>query len=315
MRSTIRDKLFALVILALSTFGFLSGCSNTGPKESKRLLYGADPHMAYLNELYWIYRTSPISETDQVLNVYISEDMTNWIAKGPILKMSDISWANRDGAPRHYLWAPAIAHANDEYYLYFSLGPQNPTPSRIGVAVADNPGGPFRDTGKPLLTGGDGFEAIDPMVFFDPFSGKPYLYAGGSAGAILRIFELKENMVELEREIEIEQPEHFTEAPFMHFHNGTYYLTYSKGRWNDNTYSVHYSVSQSPVGPWAYKGILISSNEKFKGPGHSSFVNDPNDDSKWYFVYHRWDGSYQKAPYEGDYRHIVIHEFDFDSKP
>jgi hypothetical protein len=38
-------------------------------------------------------------------------------------------------------------------------------------------------SGKPLVTGGNGFEAIDPMVFVDPKTKTPYLYAGGSAGA------------------------------------------------------------------------------------------------------------------------------------
>lgn len=45
-------------------------------------------------------------------------------------------------------------------------GRQNPTPSRIGVVV-ELCGEVHRDSGRPLLTGGNGFEVIDPMVFRD----------------------------------------------------------------------------------------------------------------------------------------------------
>ena len=44
--------------------------------------------------------------------------------------------------------------------------------SAVRQDVADRPEGPYRDSGKPLITGqlvkdGVGFEAIDPMVFTD----------------------------------------------------------------------------------------------------------------------------------------------------
>ncbi|WP_159317014.1 family 43 glycosylhydrolase, partial [Raoultella terrigena] len=136
-----------------------------------------------------------------------------------------------------FLWAPGVATARGKWYLYYSVGPQNPTPSRIGVAVADRPEGPYRDSGKPLVTGelvrdGRGFEAIDPMVFVDPRSGKAYLYTGGSAGARLRVWELNRDMISLAREVPVAQPPQFTEGAFMHERAGTYYLSYSHGRFN-----------------------------------------------------------------------------------
>src|SRR3546814_1093950 len=78
------------------------------------------------------------------------------------------------GAPSHGLWAPDMLAANGRYYFYYSIGPQHPTPSRLGVATCEAPAGPCIDSGQPLLTGGGGFEAIDPMVFADAKSGKTY---------------------------------------------------------------------------------------------------------------------------------------------
>ncbi len=80
------------------------------------------------------------------------------------------------------------------------------------LAVRDAPQGPFRDSGKPLLIGGNGFEAIDPMAFSDPKSGRTFSYAGGSAGAKLRVFELNPDLLSFAREIPVETPRNFTDG-------------------------------------------------------------------------------------------------------
>src|SRR3546814_19117578 len=81
--------------------------------------------------------------------------------------------------------------ANGRHYLYFSVGPQNPTPSRIGVATCAGLEGTCTDSGKPLITGGKGLEAIDPAVFVDPASQTPFPFARGSAGAKLPVWDPK----------------------------------------------------------------------------------------------------------------------------
>lgn len=262
---------------------------------------GADPHVAIVGREYWIYPTGSPDPADKGRNLfyaYRSPDLQRWTRVGPILDMEAIDWVDDDGAPRHHLWAPALIEANGRFYFYYSVGPQNPTPSRIGVAIGDSPAGPFTDTGKPLLSGGgEGFEAIDPMVFRDSKSGDAYLYAGGSDGATLRVFKLASNMVEIEREIAVDQPPHFTEGAFMHERGGTYYLSYSHGRWNDASYSVHYATAPGPLGPWRYRGRILATNGRHKGPGHHSFVEGPGGAS--YIVYHRWQGVEGDGPYRG----------------
>lgn len=254
------------------------------------VLQGADPHALFIGRELWIFPTGGPGKPwgPARLGAWSSTDMQHWRSRGEVINRNMIKWFYADGAKRHYLWAPSVVRANQKWYLYYSIGPQNPTPSRIGVAVAQKPNGPYKDVGKPLLTGGNGFEAIDPMVFIDPRSGTPYFYAGGSAGARLRVFELAANMIAIKREIKVPQPPNFTEGAFMHERNGLYYLSYSHGSWKNATYSVHYATAPKPIGPWKYRGVILSSDQRHQGPGHHSFVRDPQD-GQWYIVYHRRD--------------------------
>lgn len=267
-----------------------------GAQEVRSVFAGADPAILRAEGRTWIY---PTGSSDR-LSAWSSSTMTDWRKRSDLIALADIGWAKADGAPRHFLWAPDMVAAHGRYYLYYSLGPQRPTPSRLGVAICAHPGGPCSDSGKPLLTGGDGFEAIDPMVFVDPRSHRRYLYAGGSAGSTLRVYELAADMVTIERRVATEQPPFFTEGSFMHERRGLYYLSYSHGRWNDASYAVHYATAPSPTGPWTYRGILLQSDGTYKGPGHHSFFEDAK--GRWWIVYHRWEGQRGDGPYDGERR-------------
>lgn len=270
---------------------------------------GADPDIEAIDGRYWIYPTKS-GGGESALFAWSSSDLKRWDQGEPLLKITDVAWIYDDGAPRHSLWAPdMVAKGREGYFLYYSVGPQNPTPSRIGVARCEGPAGPCRDSGKPLVTGGDGFEAIDPAVFTDPRTGVTYLYAGGSAGATLRVWILKPDMVSIEREVEVATPPHFTEGAFMHVRDGLYYLSYSSGWWRNSSYSVHYAVSSSPTGPWRYKGPILTSDDAFKGPGHHAFLRDPRD-GRWRIAYHRWEGQVGDGPYSGS-RMITVQPIEY----
>ncbi len=270
---------------------------------------GADPHAVVVDRELWIFPTGGPGgawEADR-FGAFSSADLKNWRSRGTLLTRDRIGWIGDDGAPAHFLWAPAVATRGGKWYLYYSVGPQNPTPSRIGVAVADRPEGPYRDSGRPLIgaaeKGNKPFEAIDPMVFTDKRSGNVYLYAGGSAGARLRVWELAPDMVTIRREVPVAQPRRFTEGAFMHERDGVYYLSYSHGHWNRGDYSVHYSTATSPIGPWKYRGAVLASDAGHQGPGHHSFVRSPSGD--WLIVYHRWEQKAGSEPFKGE-RQIAI---------
>jgi beta-xylosidase len=271
---------------------------------------GADPHAVFINGELWVFPTGGPggSWAADRFGAFSSRDLKSWKPRGTLIRRDDISWIKDDGAAEHFLWAPGVATARGKWYLYYSVGPQIPTPSRIGVAVADRPEGPYRDSGRPLVTGelvrnGVGFEAIDPMVYVDRRSGKAYLYAGGSAGAKLRVWELNPDMISIAREVPVATPPQFTEGAFVHKRAGTYYLSYSHGRWNGPDYSVHYATGRSPIGPWTYRGTILSSDARHQGPGHHSFVRSPK--GEWLIVYHRWEQRPGPAPLKGE-RQVAI---------
>lgn len=272
---------------------------------------GADPHAIAVGATVWIYPTWS-ERGQQQFFAFSSTNLVDWQRHGPVLDFRDVGWVDDDGAPVHYPWAPSVLATNGKFYFYYSVGPQTPTASRLGVAVGNSPAGPFVDSGRPLLTGSRGFEAIDPMVFSDPESGKVLLYAGGSAGAKLRVFELNADLVSLAREIPVKTPEKFTEAPFMHLYEGRYYLSYSHGVWRHSSYSVHYSSSDSPTGPWTYHGAILTSDETRKGPGHHSFLKNPRT-GEWLIFYHRWENQKGEGPYRGA-RRICIDRIEHDAE-
>lgn len=273
------------------------------------LFAGADPDIEVADGRYWIYPTNSGEGGAERLYTWTSTDMKEWRRGPELLRLDAIRWIRDDGAERHWLWAPDMIAANGRHYLYFSVGPQNPTPSRIGVAVCDGPGGPCSDSGRPLVTGGDGFEAIDPAVFIDPGDGVRYLYAGGSAGATLRVWVLKPDMVTIDREVPVDTPPRFTEGAFMHERGGLYYLSYSSGSWRHASYSVHYATAASPIGPWTYQGPILVSDVRYKGPGHHAFLKDPAD-GHWHIAYHRWEGHDGDGPYRGQ-RQIAIQPLEY----
>lgn len=276
---------------------------------------GADPDAAYYQGKYWLYITgqNDIGPKNPVTYAFSSPDLKNWTKSAqPILQFKDVPWIYTDGQDWHGAWAPSIAEKNGKYYYYYSVGPQTDTaPSRMGVGVGSSPLGPFKDSGKALFTGGNGFEAIDPMVFADPKSGKYYMYAGGSAGSKLRVWEMAPDMVNFAREIPVETPAQFTEGSFMHYANGQYYLSYSHGQWNGASYSVHYATAPTPTGPWQYRGPILQSDMTRKGPGHHSFVQDPRS-GQWYIVYHRWESQKGGNPFKESERSIAIQPIYYD---
>jgi len=281
------------------------------PLAANPVMDGADPHVSAVGRDYWMYPTEPRSRKP-IFAAYRSSDLRTWKREGTILELDKVPWVKEDGASWHGAWAPALAEKNGKFYFYYSVGPQTPTPSRIGVAVGTSPAGPFKDSGKHLLKGGDGFEAIDPMVFVDPKDRRAWFYAGGSAGAKLRVFEMAEDMVSFKREVDIAQPEKFTEGAFMHLRDKIYYLSYSHGKWNDSTYSVHYATADSPTGPWRYRGCILESDDKHQGPGHHSFVENPST-REWFIVYHRWETTRKEAPFRGG-RKLAVEKVEYDDK-
>ncbi|RZK32671.1 MAG: glycoside hydrolase, partial [Hymenobacter sp.] len=152
----------------------------------------------------------------------------------------------------------------------------------IGVAVADNPTGPFKDArGSALITNdmtkaaAISWDDIDPTVIIDK-KGQAYLFWGNTACYYAK---LKPNMTELDGPIQtVSGLPRFTEAPWVHEHNGWYYLSFA----TEFPEKIAYAMSRSLDGPWEYKGLLneLAGNSN---TNHQSIIDFKD---KSYFIYH-----------------------------
>jgi beta-xylosidase len=255
------------------------------------LFQAADPDSIIIGDELWIFPTYRAGQGR--VYAHSTKDLMRWTLQGPVFQFAGVPWIPAGKAA----WAPSVTAKNGKFYLYYSVGPK---PASIGVAVSNSPAGPYVDSGKALLqdNGISSFEAIDPMVYTDAETNISYLYAGGSSGSTLRIYQLTDDMINLAGQMTAATPNLFTEGAFVHKRGSTFYLSYSHGNWQNDTYSVHYSTSATPLGPWSYQGKILGSSTKHKGPGHHSIVQRPSTD-EWFIIYHRWNSAVGSGPYSG----------------
>ncbi|OGX82145.1 hypothetical protein BEN47_18765 [Hymenobacter lapidarius] len=236
--------------------------------------------MNFFNGRYYIYPTTNEGTGGQDFHAFSSADLTNWRDDGVVFDVGpNCSWADFNG------WAPSVVARNGKYYFYYSAE------VKIGVAVGDTPIGPFIDKGSALIsTDPYTVDIIDPHVFVDD-NGQAYIYYGGSNGSKLVARKLNADMVSLTADAPVNiTPQNFTEGPYMVKRNGTYYMTYSNGSWTNASYNVQYATGTSPLGPWTYRGSVLSSDVQNQGAGHHSITRIPGCD-EYYITYHRYQNN------------------------
>jgi len=69
----------------------------------------------------------------------------------------------------------------------------------------------------------------------------------------------------------VRRPTLYEEGPWFYGRNGHYYMIYAA---NGIPERIDYSMSDSPLGPWEYKGIILDENMD-DGKGTGSFTNHP----------------------------------------
>lgn len=293
-----------ILIMTLCSLG--SACAvaqqTTGePKNNNPIFEGwyADPEGAVFGDTYWIYPTYSDDYDKQLhFDAFSSKDLVHWEKHESILDTSKIKWL------RQALWAPSIIEKDNKYYLFFGANdiqrpgrdfydPENDVnhSGGIGVAVADSPGGPFRDhLGKPLISEfHNDAQPIDQFVFED--GGTHYFFYGGwghcNLGRLNSDFTgfIPWEDGSLFREV---TPEGYVEGPFMFKRKGIYYFMWSEGNWTDGSYKVAYAMAEQATGPYTRIGTILESKEGdiATGAGHHSVINRPGTD-QWIMVYHR----------------------------
>ncbi|MFC0078104.1 family 43 glycosylhydrolase [Flavobacterium procerum] len=279
--------------------------------------YYADPEILYSNKTkkYYIYPTSDgfDSWSGYYFKTFSSDNLIDWKDEGVILDLKkDVSWADRNA------WAPCIVEkkikGKYKYFYYFTAA------QKIGVAVSDNPTGPFKDSGKALVAtkpeGIKGGQEIDPDVFTDPKSGKSYFYWGnGYMGA----FELNDDMISAKKGTEtvIKVDKTFREGTYVFYRKGTYYFLWSEDDTRSPNYKVRYGISKSPLGPIEIpeNNIVIQGvpEQGIHATGHNSVLQIPNKD-EWYMVYHRFSypTGIKMGRAGGFHREVCIDKLEFN---
>lgn len=279
----------------------------------------ADPDVLYSNKTkkYYIYPTSDGFDGwgGYYFKTFSSPDLRNWTDEGVILDLKkDVSWADRNA------WAPTITEkkikGDYKYYYYFTAA------QKIGVAVSDQPTGPFADSGKPLVNfkpeGVKGGQEIDPAVFTDPKNGKSYLYWGNG---YLAVAELNKDMVSLKKNTisVLKTDKTFREGCYVFYRKGTYYFLWSEDDTRSENYRVRYGTSKSPVGPIEIQenNLILQKDpsQGIYGTGHNSVLQIPGKD-EWYIVYHRFNypDGIRMGDAAGFNREVCIDRMYFDEK-
>jgi beta-xylosidase len=271
--------------------------------------YLADPHVLRANGVYYAYGTGKTPDGKQ-FPILKSKDFCTWeFVGGAIAPL-------KEPVLKDY-WAPEVIQRGDKFYLYYAGN------LKMRVAVADQPEGPFEDSGKLLFPELE--FSIDGHPYHDPVSKKWYLFYAKDffdqrPGTALAVIELADDM------ISTRGPDHTVIRPFsdwqiyernrhwydkdwpawhtvegaaVAYKNGKYYCFYSGGNWQTPGYGVGCGVSDSITGPyldpWSETGasVLRSIEGKLIGPGHNSVILGP-DNETFFIVYHSWNAKRTK---------------------
>lgn len=216
----------------------------------------SDPDVNVWDDVVWMYTSQDHPQQPGEDHPYVhmdgyhafsSKDLKNWTDHGEILHTRDLKW----GVPG-WMWAPAAVRKDGKYYLYYPHQDSTHKAWLIGVAIADNPAGPFKDIGKPIA----GLFGMDPKVFIDD-DGQVYIYTN-----VARVTKMKPNMIEIAepsrvlkyapKEVMDNDELRLGEGPHMLKRNGIYYYSYSNPK--NQIYGAFYATGSSPYGPFEWKG-------------------------------------------------------------
>lgn len=278
----------------------------------------ADPEIIFSQKTgrFYIYSASADeSQNSTGIDVYSSADLVYWKNEGYAFNFAENSSNNVEYSST----APAVeekyADGKYIYYMYYNAYNKNQGKNIIGVAVSDNPAGPFKDYGS-LITPSDGNEPLYPDVFTDKENSKTYLYWGNSN---LSVSTLNEDLISCESSTDItpvtNNQSAFNNSVHVFYRRGIYYYLWNDTENGNTDNTIVYGTSTSPQGPITVSenNIVLSSvpESGIYGTSHCAVIQNPDKD-EWYIVYHRINNKYINN--EPDlHREICIDKLEFDT--
>lgn len=217
--------------------------------------FTADPAPMVHRDTVYLYTTHDEDDAEGFKMrdwlLYTSTDMVNWTDHGAVASLKDFKWYDGDNGA----WAEQVIYRNGKFYMYCPIHGHG-----IGVLEADSPYGPFRDPiGKPIVWQKEHWNDIDPTAFIDE-DGQAYLYWGNPN---VYYVKLNEDMTSYSGEIHmLENPDHYQEGPWFYRRQGHYYLAYASTCCPEG---LGYAMSDSPTGPWTFRGYIMSPTERTRG--------------------------------------------------
>lgn len=267
------------ILTLLCTLLLLAFCPKTMAIRRSQLTL-ADPFILLDGDTYYAYGTA----SDNGIICYSSTNLTSWTNCGLALNKNNTS-------EDHWFWAPEVYKFDDTYYMYYSAN------SHLYVAKADNPCGPFMQTGTYLLASILGSEeCIDGSMFVDN-KGVMWFYFARftSEGEKIYVVKMKDPVtpvkgslkkcMKVDTDWERIWPQ-VVEGPFVIKHDGKLYMSYSANSYESQDYAIGYATATLPNGTWKkYAGNPILRRWKgLVGVGHHSLFYDK--EGKLRIVFH-----------------------------
>lgn len=270
-------------------------------------IYSADPAPLVVNDTVYVLAGRDTAGPTE--NSFVMNEWQVFEAKSPSPGGGDWILHRNIAQPQSiFTWAsPGTAYASQivkgpdgRYYLYAPVTQRNggtQDPFAIGVAVSDNPLGPFRDAhpSGPIISQrvpspGNNIQNIDPTVLVDT-DGRVFIYFGTFGQ--LRGYELERDMVTIKGSVvTVSSLTGYFEAPWLMKRGSTYYMLYAGNNAGPNSpctpTSYHaciaYGTASNPLGPWTFRGTvldIVSSTTSHPGVYQLS--------GQWYLTYHTRD--------------------------
>ncbi|TNV76762.1 hypothetical protein FGO68_gene12719 [Halteria grandinella] len=255
-----------------------------------------DPGAILYEGLYYVATTGGDAEGNK-FPIHRSSDLQTWEHVGFAFHSHNLpTWV---GTPDSDFWAPELHIVNGKFMLYFTARDKPTNILCIGAAVGQSITGPYTDVGKPLIRQ-EHVGSIDCTILKD--GGHLYLIwkddgNGNRPQLPTWIWAAPLNtegtqvIGDWKQLIKNDLPweNDLVEGPWIIQRSGWWYLFYSANGYCGPAYAVGVARSRTPLGPYEkHSQPILTSNSRFKGPGHCSVIATKENPNQYVMIYHAW---------------------------